>query len=49
MWRIRTGEASRARRVTNSSTSGVSMAGFVSGRVTMVVTPPAAAASPAER
>ena len=37
-----------ARRVTNSRISGVSIAGSVSGRVTMVVTPPAAAARPAE-
>ena len=44
-----TGAASLARRVTNSSVSGLSMAGSVSGRVTMVVTPPAAAARPAER
>jgi hypothetical protein len=44
-----TGEASRARRITNSNVSGLSIAGVVSGRVTIVVTPPAAAARPAER
>ena len=47
MGRTWTGAASRARRMTNSKTSGVSMAGRVSGRVSMVVTPPAAAAAPA--
>ena len=49
IWRMRTGQASAARRVTNSSVSGLSMAGCVSGRAMIVVTPPAAAASPAER
>ena len=44
-----TGLASTARRCRNSSVSGVSIAGSVSGRVTMVVTPPAAAAAPAVR
>ena len=39
-----TGAASLARLRVNSSVSGVSIAGSVSGRVTMVVTPPAAAA-----
>ena len=43
-----TGAASFARLRVNSSVSGVSIAGRVSGRVTMVVTPPAAAACPAD-
>ena len=49
MARMFTGVRASARRVTYSSTSGVSMAGSVSGRMTMVVTPPRAAASPAVR
>ena len=48
MWRMWTG-ASLARRATNSSASGVSMGGVVSGRAMIVVTPPAAAARPALR
>ena len=40
-------EVSRARRWTKSTMAGSSMTGFVSGMETMVVTPPAAAASPA--
>ena len=38
-----------ARRDANSRVSGLSTEGFVSGRATNVVTPPAAAANPAER
>ena len=49
MGRTLTGLVATARRWRNSSVSGVSMAGSVSGRVTMVVTPPAAAEAPAVR
>ena len=47
MCRTFTGETSAARRRMNSNDSGVSIAGSVSARVTIVVTPPAAAAAPA--
>jgi hypothetical protein len=44
-----TGEASRARASTNCTSAGSSSGGLVSGCETKVVTPPAAAALPAER
>ena len=48
MWNTFTGHTSWALLRINSKTSGVSIAGYVSGRVIMVVTPPAAAAAPAD-
>ena len=49
IWWVFTIQADNALFLKNSRVSGLSVAGWVSGRVINVVTPPAAAASPADR